>query len=94
MAGPLYSVGAQSQVSTYTSTAQASQVNARNVREQAEQVPKPERIQPQGSAAAEAQKPQADNQNLFQQVQAEAFIGANALDPTENPRGSLLDIRV
>lgn len=96
MAGPLSGIVGNQQVAS-AQTTQVQQQNAQNtgaVRPQ-NQEPEENQVQPQGTAAAEAQDSATDNTNAFQQ-RIEQLINplANGGDTSEIQRGALVDVVV
>ncbi len=95
MAGPLSGIAGQQQVPL----SQSSQVDQNNtqVRQREEREPEENRIQPQGTAAAETQNTETNNQNNLQE-QADELLAANQSEGGQQSetarRGSLIDVVV
>lgn len=91
MAGPLSGLGAQ-QV-PLSSPFQPGQGNAQPVRNNPEQKPEDNRVQPQKAAAAPSQRADSENKARAKTEDSGAFRAALS-DGAEQRRGSLVDITV
>ncbi len=95
MAGPLSGIAGQQQV-PLSQTSQLDQNNAQVRRNEDEREPEANRVQPQGTASAETQNTETNNQNNLQQ-QADELLSANQNEFGEQEatrRGSLVDVVV
>ena len=93
MAGPLSGIAGQQQV-PLSQPSQLDQNNAQ-VRRNDEQQPEENRVQPQGTASAETQNTETNNQNNLQQ-QADDLLAASGNEDSQQSetarRGSLIDV--